>query len=51
MFETLGLPMSFVGLFSAYRLLTENYVAAVVEAYCMLEQIEAAHKLNKVNPV
>lgn len=51
MFETLGMPMSYVGLFSAYRLLTENYVSAVVEAYCILEEVEAAHKLNKVNPV
>ena len=27
------------------------YVSAVVEAYFMLEEVEAAHKLNRVNSV
>ena len=49
MFETLALPTSYVGLFSAYRLLTTNYGAAVTEAYSMLEEVEAAHKLGAVN--
>lgn len=48
MFETLALPTSYVGLFAAYRLLTANYGAAVTEAYSMLEEVEAAHKLGGV---
>ena len=48
MFDTLALGTGYVGLFTAYRLLTENYTAAGTEAYCMLEEIEAAHKLGGI---
>ena len=47
-FGTLGMPTSYVGLFTAYRLLTVNYSAACTEAYYILEEIEAAHKLGGV---
>lgn len=49
MFETLALPTSYVGLFTAYRLLTTNFGAAVTEAYSMLEEVEAAHKQGGIN--
>ena len=45
-FETLAMPVGCVGLFSAYRMLTANFSAACTEAYVMLEQVEAAHKLD-----
>lgn len=48
MFETLGMPTGYVGLFTAYRLLTANYSAAATEAYVMLEEVEAAHKMDGV---
>lgn len=49
MFTTLLLPTSYVGLFSAYRLLVANYGAGCSETYVMLEEIEAAHKLDGIN--
>lgn len=47
-FGTFGMPTSYIGLFTAYRLLTVNYSAACTEAYYILEEIEAAHKLGGV---
>ncbi len=47
-FGTFGMPTSYVGLFTAYRLLTVNYSAACTQAYYMLEEVEAAHKLGAV---
>ncbi|MBR4574304.1 MAG: cation:dicarboxylase symporter family transporter [Lachnospiraceae bacterium] len=47
-FGTFGMPTSYVGLFTAYRLLTVNYSAACTQAYYMLEEVEAAHKLGAI---
>ena len=47
-FETLALPASYVGIFSAYRLFTRNYHMGVVEAYCLLEETESAYKLGGI---
>ena len=49
MFETLSMPTSYVGLFTVYRLLCNNYSAACTEAYFMLEEVEAAYKLDGIN--
>lgn len=43
MFETLSMS-----LFTMYRLLTANYGAACTEAHVMLEEVEAAYKLNGI---
>ena len=48
MFSTLGLPTSYVGIFTAYKLLTTNYYAAVLEAYDMLELTESAYKMDAI---
>lgn len=48
LFETLAMGTNYVGLLAAYRILTENYSAACTEAYCMLEEVEAAHKLGGI---
>ena len=48
MFETLAMPAGYVGLFTVYRTLTENYSAACTEAYSMLEEVEAAYKLDGI---
>ena len=48
LFVTLSLPTSYVGVFSAYRLLTQNYCGACSEVYLMLEQIEAAKGLDGI---
>ena len=48
MFATLMLPTSYVGLFTVYRLLTANYGAGCTETYVILEEVEAAHKLNGI---
>lgn len=50
MFSTLLLPTSYVGLFSAYRLLVANYGAGCSETYSMLEEVETAHKLGGIKP-
>lgn len=47
-FVALSMPVSYVGIFAAYRLLTENYSAACTEAYSILEEVEAAHKLGSI---
>ncbi len=49
-FEAFSMPTSYVGLFSTYRVFTANYATAVVVAYEMLEQTEAAYKMNALNP-
>ena len=46
MFETLGMPTSYVGLFTVYRMFTINYGTACSMTYNILEELEAAHKLN-----
>ena len=46
MFETLGMPTSYVGLFTIYRMFTINYGTACSMLYNMLEEAEAAHKLD-----
>lgn len=46
MFETLSMPTAYVGFFTLYRVFTNNFNAACTEAYCMLEEVEAAHKLD-----
>ena len=38
--------VDYVGLFSMYRMFTENYSTAATMAYSMFEQVEAAYKLN-----
>ena len=45
-FSIFGMSADYVGLFSTYRVLTDNYCVGVTEAYSMLEQYEAAHKLG-----
>ena len=45
-FETLTLPTSYVGIFTAYKLLTANYYNGVMEAYCLLEETESAYRLG-----
>jgi L-cystine uptake protein TcyP (sodium:dicarboxylate symporter family) len=48
MFSTLSLPVSYVGLFTVYRMFTANYGTACTEAYDMLEELEAAYKLDGI---
>lgn len=48
-FEALSMPTSYVGLFSTYRILTVNYATAVVVAFDMLEQYEAAKKMDALD--
>ena len=48
MFETLAMPTGYVGLFTVYKTLTDNYGAACTEAYSMLEEVEAAYKLGGI---
>ena len=45
-FEAFSIPSSNVGLFSTYKLFTDNYATGVVEAYDIFEQYEAAYKMN-----
>lgn len=47
-FEALSLPTSYVGLFSTYRLLYNNYSSAAVVAYFMCEELEAAHAMDAI---
>ena len=47
-FHAFALPAGYVGIFSAYKLLTKNYYDAVLEAYCMLEETEAAYRLGGI---
>ena len=46
MFETFGLPSEYVGLFSLYRIFTNNFNCGAVQAYGLLEEVEAAHVLG-----
>ncbi len=48
-FEALSISTDYVGLFSTFRVLTVNYATAVVVAYDMLEQYEAAKKMNALD--
>ena len=48
MFATLMLPTEYVGLFTVYRLLTTNFGAGCTEAYVILEEVEAAYKLDGI---
>ncbi len=48
-FEAFSMPSSYVGMFSTYRILTANYATAVVVAYEMLEQTEAAYRMNAID--
>ena len=43
-----GLPVSHVGLFTTYRLLTDNFGAACSISYNVLEEIEISRKLGEV---
>ena len=56
MLTALGLPVSHVGLFTTYRLLTDNFGSACSISYNVLEEIEISRKLGEVqdtleNPV
>ena len=46
MFTVLGISTDYVGLFSIYRVATDNYCTACAMGYSMLEQKEAAHRLG-----
>ena len=48
LFESFSMPASYVGLFSAYRLFTENYATAVDIAYDLFEEVEAAYKMDEI---
>ena len=48
MLTALGLPVSYVGLFTSYRLLTDNFGAACSVSYNVLEEIEISRKLGEV---
>ena len=48
MLTALGLPVNYVGLFTTYRLLTDNYGAACCISYNVLEEVEIAHKLGEI---
>ena len=44
----LGLPVHYVGLFTTYRLLTDNFGAACSISYNVLEEVEISHRLGEV---
>ena len=46
LFTVLGMPTDYVGLFSVYKLASENYGTACAVAQSMFEQMEAAHKFK-----
>ena len=48
MLKTVGLPVEYVGLFTTYRLLTDNYGSACSCTYDVLEEYEIAHKLGAI---
>ena len=48
MLKTVGLPVEYVGLFTTYRLLTDNYGSACSSTYDVLEEYEIACKLGEV---
>ena len=47
-FEALSLPTSYVGLFSTYRILYNNYSSAAVVAYSLCEELEAAKAMGMI---
>ena len=48
MMKAAGLPLNYVGLFSSYRLLTDNFGSACAISYNMLEELEVAHKMGEI---
>jgi len=48
MLKAAGLPLSYVGLFTSYRLLTDNFGSACCVSYNLLEEIEVAHKMDEI---
>ena len=48
-FEAFSMPTSYVGLFTTYRVFTVNYATGAVIAYQMLEQVEAAYKMDAID--
>ena len=48
MLTALGLPVGYVGLFTTYRLLTDNFGAACSISYNVLEEVEISRKLGEV---
>jgi Na+/H+-dicarboxylate symporter len=46
MFDSFSIPSSYSGLFSTYRLFTDNYVTSAVVGFTMFELLEAADKMN-----
>ena len=48
-FEALAMPTSYVGLFTTYRILYNNYTSAVVLAYDLCEEAEAACRLGAMD--
>ena len=46
MFAVLGMSTDYVGLFTTFRVLTDNYCTGVTEAHSMMEQYEAAYRLG-----
>lgn len=50
MLETLSMPTGYVGLFTIYRMFTANFGAGCTEAYLFMKEIEAAHKMDAIQP-
>ena len=48
-FEAFSMPTSYVGLFATYRVFTVNYATGAVIAFNMLEQVEAAYKMDALD--
>ncbi len=48
MLESFSMPTDCVGLFSAYRLFTQNYASGVTFAYDMFEEVEMAYKMGAI---
>lgn len=46
MFTVLGMSTDYVGLFTTFRVFTDNYCVGATEAHSMMEQYEAAYKLG-----
>ena len=49
MLKAAGLPLSYVGLFTSYRLLTDNFGSACCVSYNLLEEYEIAHKMDEID--
>lgn len=46
MFTVLGMSTDYVGIFTSFRVLTDNFCVGATEAHSMMEQYEAAWKLG-----